>query len=343
MELLIALNALGVIILSNKSGNNNDNIVEKIQVHDIVTSCWDNEEGEDNNKGKKVKKASLILFAFRVVCVLIFWMTLVEALTLPASSAFCAFTDNNYTNRNNIDNVKCYHFVGFTKLSTFTTWSWILLGLYFHFTIIATILNNNNNNNNKYSTNTFAFITLLLFEMSFAISLLVCLTVELILVPTMKKNLLPSNNDNDRSNSNDPYSLIAKDPSHPFYFSAEQRINSFYARPSIVMHNVNVVLMIIELLLNSSYMTQFKYINVHISYTAFCIGLPYLIFANIWFRSTGVYYYFFIDHRQPIAPLGVLFIFGVICMFLYFGKCIASVMKPRTTTHYRHTDLTHKY
>ena len=122
--------------------------------------------------------------------------------------------------------------------------SWILLGLYFHFTIIATILNNNNNNNNnKYSTNTFAFITLLLFEMSFAISLLVCLTVELILVPTMKKNLLPnnnhSNNDNDRSNSNDPYSLIAKDPSHPFYFSAEQRINSFYARPSIVMHNGN--------------------------------------------------------------------------------------------------------
>ena len=170
MELLIALNALGVIILSNKSGNNNDNIVEKIQVHDIVTSCWDSEEGEDNNKGKKVKKASLILFAFRVICVLIFWMTLydykiiiiiiiitivvvvailvssvilitddlfddlhncyhdyhhntsVEALTLPASSAFCAFTDNNYTNRNNIDNVKCYHFVGFTKLSTFTTW-----------------------------------------------------------------------------------------------------------------------------------------------------------------------------------------------------------------------------
>lgn len=104
---------------------------------------------------------------------------------------------------------------GYERLSTFTVWSWILIGIYFGLTSYCGILSYFNYKH--YISNNILIISWILYELSFAVSYLITIVVTFVLIPSAKSR-----------------------NSHHVFFTT----------PSLLMHNANVILMTLDSLLN---------------------------------------------------------------------------------------------
>lgn len=104
---------------------------------------------------------------------------------------------------------------GYERLSTFTVWSWILIGVYFGCTSYCGILSYFGHEEKL--SHPFLVLSWILFELSFAVSYLITIVVTFVLIPSAKTR-----------------------NSHHVFFTT----------PSLFMHNANVILMTIDNLFN---------------------------------------------------------------------------------------------
>lgn len=80
----------------------------------------------------------------------------------------------------------------------------------------------------------------------------------------------------------------------------EPQIERMFQWPALVMHNANVVFLLIEMILFApgDFFTDHRLICMPILY-----GIFYGLFACFWFWKTGVFYYFFLDWRRDYAAV----------------------------------------
>ena len=169
--------------------------------------------------------------------------------------------------------------LGLARLSPFTCWCWSLQVLYFSITVALGFAH-------KCKPELLAPGSLIgdqlwiitrvawsAYEMSFAMSYLVTLAVTFILIPTAKKKGLPYDN--------------------------------FYKLFTLLMHNFNVLFMMLELFFNR--------MPILISHCILCFywGYAYAFFSRYWYKLHGYFYYFFIDYHKPYAPLAIILLITV--------------------------------
>ena len=203
----------------------------------------------------------------------------------------------------------------------FTTWAWVLLGTYFHLAALASVVAWCAGPEGKPRRGgVVPFCMWVLFESVFAVSLLVSIVVEAVLVPSLKRELQRTGGTSAMWND------AAAGPDELKSFSSEERLAAFYTRPVFAMHNCNVAMMVVELLLN-----RLRFNASHSAFVVLFFGLPYWVFSVYWFRLTGVYFYFFIDHRKPTAWVGVTATMIATQSFFFLGQALSSVLKPAPT------------
>lgn len=303
--------AISVLVAAWRSGRIQ---FGEITMRDVVLSRWD-VDGPDKAGGGVMKRWGFrILLAFRVACVLFFWFIVNDLIVLPATSSFCGIPAGE-TER------KCYLLHGLARFTTFTTWSWLLLGVYFHLAVIATMvaMRTRPSSTRRGRAGSFPFLLWILYESVFSVSLLVCIVVEAVLVPSLKREIARTGGSSSTWNDENAGDELQS-------FSSEERLKAFYSRAVFSMHNVNVLMMLIELLMN-----RFRFNASHSAFVVLLLGIPYWLFSVYWFRLTGVYYYFFIDHRKPIAWIGVTATMIATQSFFFLGQALSSLLKaPRT-------------
>jgi hypothetical protein len=178
----------------------------------------------------------------------------------------------------------------FRRFTTFTVWCFILLFCYF---ALAAYCSSALLTGHEEAVPDFVVTaTLILFEISYPMSLLVTTVVSFVLLPTAIKHGYP----------------VAR---------------MFRFRPQM-MHNVNVVMMQLAML-----MAPPPVAFAHLPYTAL-FGCSYAIFSWIWFHRTGVYYYFFLDYRQPHAVLTYLGLFTALLFFYGISYRVAGIARQET-------------
>ena len=177
------------------------------------------------------------------------------------------------------------HLRGLGRWTTFTTWCFSILFLYFAFATCCS------------AAVVFGFgedvplsiveSTLILFEISYPTSILVTSVVTFVLFPLAQKH----GRSTDRM---------------------------FRWRPQ-VLHNWNVLMMQTAMLIAPPPMTF-----SHFPYAAL-FGCCYAAFSWLWFQRTRVFYYFFLDYRRPYAALTYLGLFAVIAVFYGVGLLVAEI------------------
>ena len=171
---------------------------------------------------------------------------------------------------------------GLSRFTTFTVWSWCLQGIYFSFAIICTWLPSALPSSQNVILSYFLFWTWVLFEVSLSVSILVSLVVTYVLYPFSVKN------------------------------NADSSI--LFEWPSLLMHNLNLVFMTIELLINA-----FPTVDPwHAPYGIF-YGMAYVVFAWIWELKGGVFYYFFLNYSHRKAPAFYFGLVAALYVFFFFG------------------------
>lgn len=179
------------------------------------------------------------------------------------------------------------HLRRFRRFTTFTVWCFTLLFFYFAFAAYGSsaLLAGYG----AAVPDLVVMATLILFEISYPMSLLVTTVVSFVLLPAAIKN------------------------HYPF-------ARMFRFRPQM-MHNVNVVMMQLAMLMAPPPVTL-----SHLPYTAL-FGCGYAIFSWIWFYRTGIFYYFFLDYRRPYAVFAYLGLFAILLLFYGFGYLIAGIVR----------------
>ena len=166
--------------------------LSSITAHDIVTSNL---------------TSAPILFGYRLFCFILVIRTLLVILTDPIGLKI--------TVPGRGGGLQTVTLNGYERLSTFTVWSWILIGIYFGFTSICGLMNLIG------LETSIPFILLqiswILYELSFPISFLITIIVSFVLIPP----------------------AIARGTHQPLF-----------STPSLLMHNANVIMMTVENLLN---------------------------------------------------------------------------------------------
>ena len=148
-----------------------------------------------------------------------------------------------------------------TRLTTFTVWCFALLCGYF---LLASLCSGAVLAGYEALVPSWLVLgTLILFEMSYPMSLLVSAVVTFVLLPVARRHQHPT----DRL---------------------------FRWRP-LMMHSGNVLMMQLAMLSAPPPMTL-----AHLPY-ALLFSCSYALFAWYWFWHTGVFYYFFLDYRRPGA------------------------------------------
>ena len=163
------------------------------------------------------------------------------------------------------------------RLTTFTVWSWLLIGIYFSLVLYATHCELNSSPVN----NAFVQLTWVLYEICFAVSLLITVLVSFVLIPMGNKKGIP--------------------------------IDYFFKTPALLMHNANVVFMALEGAGN-----RLPIVFSHFPFVAL-YGITYVVFSWIWFHHKGVFYYFFLDYERPHAALSHLGLIIVLAIFFEVG------------------------
>jgi len=149
---------------------------------------------------------------------------------------------------------------GFIILATFTVWSWMLIGFYGLFTGIASALDAAGVVATGKLARIFACLVWVSFETLTSGAILVFLVVWLILVPL--------------------------DPS------------LMHNWLPLSMHNLNVVFMGVEMLLN-----RMSFVSAHVIFSLY-YGLTYIVFSMCFCVYTGIIFYPFIDWRHWIVLPG---------------------------------------
>jgi hypothetical protein len=168
---------------------------------------------------------------------------------------------------------------GLSRFTTFTVWSWVVQGIYFFSVVSCSVLQSNPTTSQHWVLPGLRFWSWVLFEISLAVSILVSLVVTYVL--------------------------------YPFAVKAKVDFSLFFEWPSLAMHNLNLVFMAVELLINS-----FPSVNPwHAPYGIF-YGLTYVAFAWLWEFNGGVFYYFFLNYSHKRA---IIFHIGlVLALYIFF-------------------------
>ncbi len=164
----------------------------------------------------------------------------------------------------------------FRRFTTFTVWCFTLLFVYFAFATGCSLASLTGYGEAVPAGVVMA--TLVLFEISYPMSLLVTTVVSFVLFPAAVKNNYP---------------FVAR---------------MFRFRPQM-MHNGNVIMMQLAMLTAPPPVTL-----SHLPYTAL-FGCAYAIFSWVWFHRTGLFYYFFLDYRRPYAIFSYVGLFATLLAF----------------------------
>ncbi len=122
------------------------------------------------------------------------------------------------------------------------------------------------------------------FEISFPIAFLVSLVVTYVLIPSGKSSGLP--------------------------------VTIFFQVVPLLMHNANVVFMMIEFFLN-----QIPFNIWHFTFMLF-YALAYTVFSWWWFWYKGIFYYFFLDYGRAWAVVyHILLLIFVMVLFVGGYAC----------------------
>lgn len=174
-----------------------------------------------------------------------------------------------------------------TRLTTFTVWCFAVLYLYF---LLAAICSS------AVLAGSEALVppwlvtgTLILFELSYPMSLLVSAVVTFVLLP------------------------VARRHQHP--------IGRLFRWRPLMMHSGNVLMMQCAMLSAPPPVTL-----AHLPY-AVLFGCSYALFACYWFRRTGVFYYFFLDYRRPAALWTYLGLLALVALLYSLSYGIAHLAR----------------
>jgi hypothetical protein len=148
-----------------------------------------------------------ILLGYRIFCLHVVMITLYIVLTDPIGLVITV------PGRGGV--LKTVKLHGLERLSTFTVWSWTLIGIYFALTSYCGIMSLIGKENNIPLI--LLQLSWIIYELSFPISFLVTIIVSFVLIPP----------------------AIARGTHQPLF-----------STPSLLMHNANVVMMTLENLLN---------------------------------------------------------------------------------------------
>jgi len=170
-----------------------------------------------------------------------------------------------------------------SRWTTFTLWCFTLL--FFYFTLATYCSGAAFMGRGDRVPSGVVVATLVLFEVSYAMSILVTTVVTFVLIPVARRHNYPM----DRM---------------------------FRWRP-LMMHNGNVLMMQLAMLSAPPPVTL-----AHFPY-AVLFGCCYAIFAWYWFWRTRVFYYFFLDYRRPYAVFAYLGLLATVAMFYGLGYLIA--------------------
>ena len=163
-----------------------------------------------------------------------------------------------------------FNAIHYERFTTYTCWTWTLIGLYFTLTtycgVVVLVLKGQNGNEielNEYFSNNFFQFLWILYECTFTVSILITFIVTYILIPGGKSKGLD--------------------------------VSNLFTIPSLLMHNANIIFMVTEGCINK--------IPIYMSHVPFVVlyGIIYVLFAWIWFQYRGIFYYFFLDYGRPYA------------------------------------------
>jgi hypothetical protein len=135
--------------------------------------------------------------------------------------------------------------------------------------------------------------TLVLFEVSYPMSILVTVVVTFVLAPAAYRH------------------------NHP--------TGRMFGWRGLMMHNGNVLMMQFAMLSAPPPVTL-----AHLPY-AVLFGCCYTIFAWCWFWRTRVFYYFFLDYHRPYAAVTYLGLLATLAMLYGFGCLIAVIARHESS------------
>ena len=173
------------------------------------------------------------------------------------------------------------------RWTTFTVWCFTLLCGYFMlaaYCSVAVLVGHG-----TAVPSAMVLATLILFEVSYPMSLLVTAVVTFVLIPMAQRNDYPME-------------------------------RMFRWRP-LMMHNGNVLMMQLAMQLAPP-----PVVLAHLSYPVL-FGCGYVLFAWGWFLRTRVYYYYFLDYHRPAAVLAYLGLFATLVMCYGLGWGMALVAR----------------
>lgn len=172
-----------------------------------------------------------------------------------------------------------------SRWTSFTLWCFTLLS--FYFTLAAYCSGAVFVGHGDVVPSGVVMVTLVLFEVSYPMSILVTAVVTFVLIP------------------------VARRYNHPMG-------RMFGWRP-LMMHNGNVLMMQLAMLSAPPPVTL-----AHLPY-AVLFGCCYAIFAWYWFWRTRVFYYFFLDYQRPYAIFTYLGLLATLAMLYGLGCLIAVI------------------
>jgi len=182
---------------------------------------------------------------------------------------------------------------GARVLATFSIWCWTFIGVYFALTGAVSMLAAagvvKTAGTVGRHTRMFCSVVWVWFEVMFSCAILVCLVVWLVLIPYATRYV-----------HNPP---------------------KFFNFLNLSVHNLNVVFMIIEALLN-----RLSFVGQHFVFIVY-YGIVYLVFSWFYFLYTGIFFYFFIDWRAFSAPVGYTLLLGTLYGSFFIGRQLVDRLK----------------
>ncbi|CEO97040.1 unnamed protein product (mitochondrion) [Plasmodiophora brassicae] len=213
-----------------------------------------------------------VLIGYRVLC----------ALTIAASVTWVAVDPVGLPGVVNLvdGSMAQIRSVGRIRFCTFTVWAWIGQGLYFACTLLLHLLGPDR------SPMALVLIATVLFEIGFALALLVSFVVSYVLIPS------------------------SPDPTNLFSWA------------SLAMHNLNVLFMVVELVLNQ--------VEFHIEHFHFALlfGVVYILFAWVVAQRTGYFFYFFLNPNYKHALLAHALLLLTVTTFFGLSVLVSHSFNP---------------
>jgi hypothetical protein len=178
-----------------------------------------------------------------------------------------------------------------SRWTTFTLWCFTLL--FFYFTLATYCTGAAFVGHGDIVPSGVIMATLVLFEVSYPMSILVTAIVTFVLIPVAYRHNYP--------------------------------IGQMFGWRPLMLHNGNVLMMQRAMLSAPPPITL-----AHLPY-AVLFGCCYIIFAWCGFWRTGVFYYFFLDYHRPDAVLAYLGLLATLAMLYGFGYLIAVMARHESS------------